>query len=199
MNEFSAKGRRVLYAALPRGLSRRMDEYESKCRQANGHRPGLAGHVDGHPFAMGVFSVAQAQTTHSAERIFSADTVIPGGEVTVTINVMDYTGNGLVEETLPAGFSIGNSTPSPFRTQGVVSLWAFEEGVETITYTATAPSQPGTYNFMGTFTSGSPASTVDIGGTSGITVAEAATGGDDGAESEDPANSREPGQTCGLS
>jgi uncharacterized protein (DUF2141 family) len=131
-------------------------------------------------FAMGVFSVAQAQTTHSAERSFSTPTVAPSGEVTVTINVMGYTGSGLVEETLPAGFSIGSSTPAPFRTQGVVSLWAFEEGVETITYTVTAPSQPGTYNFMGTFTSGSPAATVDIGGTSGITVAAPTTNGGNG-------------------
>ena len=89
----------------------------------------------------------------------------------VTITVMNYGSSGLVEETLPAGFSYGNSVPSPLRTQGAVRLWAFEQGVETIKYTVTAPDLPGTYNFNGTFTAGSPAVTVDVlGGNSAVTV-----------------------------
>ena len=120
--------------------------------------------------AMGVFAVAQAQTSHSATRSISETTVVPGGELNVTIAVMNYGNSGLVEETLPAGFSYGNSVPSPLRTQGAVRLWAFEQGVETIKYTVTAPDLPGTYNFNGTFTAGSPAVTVDIGGNSAVTV-----------------------------
>ena len=121
--------------------------------------------------AMGVFAVAQAQTSnHSATRSISETTVGPGGELNVTIAVMNYGNSGLVEETLPAGFSYGNSVPSPLRTQGAVRLWAFEQGVETIKYTVTAPDLPGTYNFNGTFTAGSPAVTVDIVGNSAVTV-----------------------------
>ena len=41
-------------------------------------------------FAMGVFSVAQAQTSHSASRSFSADMVVPGDMVEVTISLSDY-------------------------------------------------------------------------------------------------------------
>ena len=38
--------------------------------------------------AMGVFSVAQAQTSPSAERSFSPTEVAPGGEVVISIDVM---------------------------------------------------------------------------------------------------------------
>ena len=131
--------------------------------------------------AMGVFSVAQAQTTsHSATRDISDTTVAPGSEVMVTIEVSGYVGNGLVEETLPAGFSWGTSNPAPVGTQGVVTLWAFQEGLATIEYTATAPSQPGTYDFMGTFIAGSPGVSVPIGGESTVTVAADPTNGGNG-------------------
>ena len=55
--------------------------------------------------AMGVFSVAQANE-HSATRSFSATTVAPGGTLVVTIALADYGRSGVVEETLPQGFSL---------------------------------------------------------------------------------------------
>ena len=63
-------------------------------------------------FSMGVFSVAQADT-HSATRSFSADTVQPGGEITVTIAIADYGRSGVVEETLPEGFTFASSDSGP--------------------------------------------------------------------------------------
>ena len=132
----------------PRGLSRRMNEYESTAWQTYRPRPGLAGNVAGHFLAMGVFPVGQAHaTSHNATRSISETRVAPGSEVMVTINVSGYVGSGLVEETLPAGFSLGTSNPSPFSSRGVVILWAFQEGLETIEYTVTAPSQPDTGDF----------------------------------------------------
>ena len=138
---------------------------------------------------MGVFSVAEAQASHSASRVFSDTTVTPDGEVmvAVTINLSGYVGNGLVVETLAAGFSLGNSTPPPFSTQGVVSVWAFQEGVEKIEYTATAPSQSEPYEeFEGTFTAGTPGVSVDITGDSTVTVPAATSGGNgDGTDATD--------------
>ena len=129
--------------------------------------------------AMGVFSVALA-SSHNAERSFAADanTVAPGAELVVAINVSGYGTTGLVEETLPAGFSFGSSSnPPPTFTSGQVRLWGFEPGVEAIEYTANAPTQPGTYEIMGTFTAGSPGMTVNITGPSLVVAVDATDGG----------------------
>ena len=70
VNEFSAKGRRVLYAAPPRGLSRRMDEYESTAWQTYRPRPGLAGSVAGHLSCNGCLLRGSSDRTHRYQEFF---------------------------------------------------------------------------------------------------------------------------------
>ena len=59
--------------------------------------------------AMGVFSVAQAQTNPT--RDFSSDTVEAGGTLQVTITLGGF--NGQVVETLPGGFTYLSSSFDP--------------------------------------------------------------------------------------
>ena len=61
--------------------------------------------------AMGVFSVAQANT-HNATRTISPTTVAPGGEITVNIALSAYGAGGSVSETLPEGFDIVSGSVS---------------------------------------------------------------------------------------
>ena len=70
VNEFSAKGRRVLYAAPPRGLSRRMNEYESTAWQTYRPRPGLAGSVAGHLSCNGCLLRGSSERTQRNQEFF---------------------------------------------------------------------------------------------------------------------------------
>ena len=101
----------------------------------------------------------EAQT---AMRSISPTSVAPGGTVTVTITVADADIDndgislGSVTETLPDGFTYGsvsgatlvtgNQAPAP-----PMYRFTFLGATATITYTATASSTDGTYNFSGTF------------------------------------------------
>ena len=152
-------------------------------------------------FAMGVFSVAQAQTsTHSASRSFSATTVAPGGEVVVTINVSGYGNYGVVEETLPTGFSYVDSNGANGRVTGDrVEFLLIGGSVDNFTYTVTASDTEGSYRFDGDFETrvdGADIS-VDIGGATTVTVAAATNGGNGGGNGEPGSaiklSSQEPG------
>ena len=151
-------------------------------------------------FAMGVFSVAQAQTpTHSASRSFSATTVAPGGEVVVTINVSGYGNYGVVEETLPTGFSYVDSNGADGFVRGaLVEFLLIGGSVNSFTYTVTASDTEGSYRFDGDFETrveGADIS-VDISGATTVTVAAATNGGNgDGTDEASPVtlSSQEPG------
>ena len=149
--------------------------------------------------AMGVFSVAQANE-HSATRSFSATTVAPGAEITVTIALSAYGDGGSVAETLPQGFSLvsgsvelvgGGGFVRPSGNQ--VRIVLAGEGVTSVVYRATAPSEAGgSSTFTGNFVNFDGES-VDIGGLSMITVAAATNGGNGEAESGIELNTQEPG------
>ena len=133
-------------------------------------------------FAMGVFSVALANE-HSASRSFSATTVTPGGEVTVTITLSEYGEGGSVTETLPQGFSLvsgsvelvgGGGFVRPSGNQ--VRIVLAGEGVTSVVYRVTAPSEAGdSFTFTGNFVNFDGES-VDIGGLPMVTVAADDTG-----------------------
>ena len=62
---------------------------------------------------LGSSPLAAQTTAASATRSVSPSTVVPGGDVTVTIAVADNGGSGGVTETLPEGFAYveGSATP----------------------------------------------------------------------------------------
>ena len=90
----------------------------------------------------------------TADRSFSATTVPPGGQVTVTIAPASYGDTGQVTETLPPGFSYVSSSLS--GGQATVTGQAVQEvtfaltGETSFTYTVTAPSIESLYTFSGT-------------------------------------------------
>ena len=140
-------------------------------------------------FAMGVFYVAQADG-HSATRSFSATTVAPGAEITVTVELSAYGAGGSVTETLPAGFSFvsgsvewvgGGAFDRSVNNQVRVVLVG--EGVTSVIYKVTAPSAAGgPHEFSGNFVNFDGES-MAVGGDSMVTVEEA-TGGNGGTDPE---------------
>ena len=127
-------------------------------------------------FSMGVFSVAQADT-HSATRSFSATTVQPGDEITVTIALSEYGEGGSVADTLPEGFNFvsgsiqfvgggGFSRPSG----NMVNVVLAGAGITSVVYKVTAPDEAGgPHEFTGNFVNFANES-VAIGGDSMVTV-----------------------------
>ena len=98
--------------------------------------------------------LAAAQQGPSAKRSFSSPSVGAGGEVTVTIAVSNYGGFGRITETLPDGFVYVSSSldDSQVDATGVDAtgrqVVKFTLQAETsFTYTVTAPSMAGTYDF----------------------------------------------------
>ena len=122
--------------------------------------------------------LAAAQQGPSAKRSFSSPSVGAGGEVTVTIAVSNYGGFGRITETLPDGFVYVSSSldDSQVDATGVDAtgrqVVKFTLQAETsFTYTVTAPSMAGTYDFN------SPGQLRDsdrnnyaVGGAAGVTV-----------------------------
>ena len=88
----------------------------------------------------------------SASRSFSAETVEPGGSVTVTITATNYGQAGGVTETLPAGFTYESSSLSASQ---VTELSGNQvrltlQGDTSFTYIVTASMTEDTYTFSGT-------------------------------------------------
>ena len=93
---------------------------------------------------------AQAQAS-AATRSFNPATVAPGGTVTVTIQAANYGQAGGVTETLPAGFSYVSSSLSASQVDENGQNVRFTlQGDPSFTYTVTASSTPGPYDFSGT-------------------------------------------------
>ena len=116
-------------------------------------------------------------TTASASRSFSARSVAPGGELTVTVTASDYGAGGRVEETLPDGFSYveGSATPSDIRvtTEGQTVRFTMR-GTDEITYRVTASSTVGPYVFKGVLKDDDRGSHT-VGGASTVTVGASAS------------------------
>ena len=142
--------------------------------------------------AMGVFPVAQA-SGHSATRSFSDTTVAPGGTVVVTIAIANYGQSGVIEETLPQGFTF-NSSDTGGRPKGEnqVGFVLLSGAATSVSYTVLASEDVGTYTFEGDFFD-SDFDSRDIGGPSMITVAADATGGTGEPGTGITLSSQEPG------
>ena len=122
--------------------------------------------------AMGVFAVAQANS-HNAERSFPPtrwNLVTPWWLLSQST---DYSGLGSVTETLPTGFTYVSSNAGIILEQANNQVRFAFTGLDSFTYTVTAPDAEGTYDFSGTFTFGSPGVTVVVGGNDEVTVAVA--------------------------
>ena len=135
---------------------------------------------------------AQSQVT---TRSFSADTVAPGGELTVTIDARSSV-NGVFVETLPAGFSyVPGSTvrlsdgmamvDGEFARPQSGSKLGFHNAQaradKHFSYKVTASSTLGTHTFTGVERSG-PNDVGTVGGATQVTVEAGATDPDPGVE-----------------
>ena len=109
----------------------------------------------------------------TATRSFSATTVVPGGQSTVTITAANYGDAGQVSETLPPGFAYVSSSLS--GAQATVTGQAVQEvtfalaGETSFTYTVTAPSIESLYTFSGTVKD-SQGNDYPVGGDDKVTV-----------------------------
>ena len=121
---------------------------------------------------------AQAAGEASATRSFSAATVAPGGQVTVTVTAANYGGFGVVAETLPSGFSYVSSThdsvthPVDGNSQKVAFTLL---GDASFTYTVAASGVEGLHAFSGTLTD-SAGNIHTVGGDTTVTVGDAPPG-----------------------
>ena len=102
-------------------------------------------------------------TDPSATRSFSATSVDPGEEITVTIRADDYGGLGRILETLPSGFTSSDASGQ------TVTLRLLQEGPQTRSYTVTASDNPGSHTFSGVLESEDKSETT-VGGASTVTV-----------------------------
>ena len=110
----------------------------------------------------------------TATRSFSAMSVVPGGELSVTITARGYGSPGRVEETLPNGFSYveGSTTPGPEDIRVSVQDQTVRftlAGDEEFTYKVTASSTEGNYTFDGVLKDEDKVS-YPVGGDTGMTV-----------------------------
>ena len=146
--------------------------------------------------AMGVYSVAQAQTDHSANRTFSATTVEPGDELTVTVAISGDRNFATVEETLPSGFSYASTDFGGIVREGNNKvIFIFGGAGTSVSYKVTAPDTEGTSTFSGVFTGRTDDGDFSVTtlGDSMVTVAAAANGGNGEPEAGIKLSSQEPG------
>ena len=163
--------------------------------------------------AMGAFSVAQAQTDPSATRTLSATSVLPGGEVMVTINVVGNHDSGVITETWPEEFSFVSvstniySVDSIVRGNRIVVSNGTGQVPASFTYTLEAPQEPGgPYSFVGNFAGqvGGVEFSDDIQDGQMVTVAAAPTNGGNGdgngdaGEVNEATDKTEPGSNQSL-
>ena len=87
----------------------------------------------------------------SATRTFDPESVVPDGQVVVTVEAEGYGSFGQVVETLPEGFTYGStSLADGAEVDGqTVAFTLLVAGPTTFTYTVTAPNTPGPYPFRG--------------------------------------------------
>ena len=100
-----------------------------------------------------VVADATPEPSPTATRTFSAASVAPGGELTVTIAPSGYGDFGDVTETLPDGFTYERSSLPDSEvdvTGQTVIFTLFEFTEDSFTYTVTASSTAGNYDFSGT-------------------------------------------------
>ena len=118
---------------------------------------------------------AAAQQTPSATRAFEKTTVEPGDNVTVTITAGNYGGAGGVTETLPVGFSYVSSDLDTVQVTEVDARTVrfTLQGDASFTYTVTASSTAGNYDFSGVLRD-SDRNDHDVGGATMVTVEAAA-------------------------
>ena len=88
--------------------------------------------------AMGVFSVAQADT-HSAIRSFAPDSVVAGEVVMVTITLIGYTGGGVIEDNYPSDYTLASAGSGRDAGNDRWSYFLIEDNVASVSYTLTAP------------------------------------------------------------
>ena len=137
---------------------------------------------------VGIFTFGAAQpveaTGHSASRSFASASVMPGGEVMVTVAVSGYGSNGLLTETLPMGFSYKpNSSNIPDAEIEVMGqdVEFLVSGESEVTYTASVGSSVAEmdYSFSGVLRDDSGDVNnrdEDVGGAYMVTVSSDATG-----------------------
>ena len=116
--------------------------------------------------------VQQAQQPSvSVTRSISPDSVpADGGEVTVTVRINGYQGIGLVEETLPTGFTYvdGSADITPTENGRKLSFPLVSE--TSFTYKVDTSSTAGQHPFSGELTYGIDKTLVTVGGASSVTV-----------------------------
>ena len=111
---------------------------------------------------------AVSASGHSATRSFGSDSVVGGAELEIELSVSGLGGFGQVRETLPEGFSFaGSDEPAVVDGQSVSFTVLANE--TTFSYTVTAPTAAGTYEFSGTVLD-SDKESEDTGGASSIEV-----------------------------
>ena len=118
-------------------------------------------------------------TGASATRSFDMASVASGGEVVVTIEATGYGSLGAVTEMLPAGFTYDSSS---LVDEGEVTevdartvRFTLQGADKTFTYTVTASSTAGSYEFSGMLRDSDRGDT-SVGGESSVTVEAAAAG-----------------------
>ena len=107
---------------------------------------------------------------HSAIRSFSASSVAPAGEITVTISAANYGGFGQVVETLPAGFSyVEDSATVRAKVDGQDVTLTILGADQIFSYRVTASRVADSHTFQGTLKDDQGVSR-SIGGASSVTV-----------------------------
>ena len=107
---------------------------------------------------------------HSAIRSFSASSVAPAGEITVTISAANYGDFGQVVETLPAGFSyVEDSATVRAKVDGQDVTLTILGADQTFSYRVTASRVADSHTFQGTLKDDQGVSR-SIGGASSVTV-----------------------------
>ena len=100
---------------------------------------------------VGVLGPRPVEAQPTATRSFSADTVAPGGQLMVTVEVGGYGAFGGLTEMLPEGFTYVSSSPSTTPEADGRLIFVLSGEME-VTYTVAAPFTPSMYTFTGTVT-----------------------------------------------
>ncbi len=161
-----------LTGEIPAGLGRleNLTLLHLSGNQLTGCVPAALMDVEDNDFAqLGLAFCAPAAATRS----FSATTVAPDRQVTVTITAADYGDSGQVSETLPPGFAYVSSSLSEGQAtatgQTVQEVRFALSGETSFTYAVTASSSEAPYTFSGTLRD-SEGNDHPVGGDATVTV-----------------------------